>query len=79
MKDELFTIPPTPATPLQKARARLAKAEAEYAQAEELLECQGQEAWPRYHKASGEYQRAKDDVRIEEMRALADMRAAREP
>lgn len=70
MTGGLFTVDPTPATPLAKARARLAKAEADYAQAEELLECQGQEAWPRYRDARNKHQRARRTLAVEENREL---------
>lgn len=78
MTGELFTVDPTPATPLAKARARLAKAEAELERTERLHDEQGPEAWYLYQNAKNELNSAKDDVRIEEMRALADMRASSE-
>ena len=76
---ELFTVYQTPATPLQKARARLAKAEVRYAQADELLESQGQEAWPSYQYAKNELSSAKNSVEVEENREIERLRAAREP
>ena len=78
MKDELFTVDPTPATPLQKARARLAKAEAELLRAEKMHVEQGPEAWYLLENAKNELSSAKNSATVEENRELERLRAARE-
>ena len=70
MTGDLFTIPPTPATPLQKARARLTKAEAEYDRTERLHDEQGPEAWYLYQNAKNELNSAKNSATVEENREL---------
>ena len=70
MTDDLFQIPPTPATPLQKARARLAKAEAELLRTYALYDEQGDEAWYLVENAKNELSSAKNSATVEESREL---------
>jgi len=77
MTEELFTVDPTPATPLQLARARLAKAEAEVERTERLHDEQGPEAWYLWQNAKNELSSAKDSAQVEENRELERLRAAR--
>ena len=71
MTDELFTVDPTPATPLQKARARLAKAEADCESIEAAIE--------RLHDARRELNTAQNLVIVESNREMERLRAARKP
>ena len=79
MTDDLFQVPPTPATPLQKARARLAKAEAEILRTYALYDEQGDEAWYLVENAKNELNSAKNSAQVEENREIERLRAAREP
>ena len=79
MKDELFTVDPTPATPLQKARARLAKAEAEIERLRGLYDENDDVAWYLYRNAGNERQAARNSATVEENRELERLRAARKP
>ena len=74
----LFTVDPTPATPLQLARARLARAEAEIDRAEKLHDEQGPEAWYLLENAKNELSSAKNSAHVEENRELERLRASRE-
>ena len=76
---ELFTTEPTPATPLAKARARLAKAEAEILRTYALYDEQGDEAWYLVENAKNELSSAKNSATVEENREIERLRAAREP
>jgi Mg2+ and Co2+ transporter CorA len=79
MTDELFTIDPTPVCPLVKARARLAKAEAEILRTYALYDEHGDAAWYLVENAKNELSSAKNSVQVEEQRALERLRAARKP
>ena len=79
MTDELFPTEPTPPTPLQKARARLEKAEAELLRAEKLHDEQGPEAWDVFQRACSEFRAAEYYAELEENRETERLRAAREP
>ena len=79
MTDELFQVAPTPATPLQKARARLAKAEAELERTEKLHDEQGPEAWYLVENAKNELSSAKNSAHVEENRELERLRATSKP
>ena len=70
MTGDLFQIPPTPATPLAKARARLAKAEAELERAQLIHDEQGDSAWYLWQNAKNELSSAKNSVEVEENREL---------
>ena len=76
---ELFTVDQTPATPLQKARARLAKAEAEFERLSRFFGPHGPEPKPELMQSEHEIQSAKNSVEVEENREIERLRAAREP
>ena len=70
MNDDLFQVPPTAPTPLQKARARLAKAEAELLRTYALYDEQGDDAWYLVENAKSELSSAKNSAEAEENREL---------
>ena len=70
MTDELFQVPPTPATPLQKARARLAKADSDLVIAELRRYEIGASYEAQLQNAKNELQSAKNSAQVEESREL---------
>ena len=74
MTADLFTIPPTPATPLHNARARLAKAEAELESAQLIHDEQGDSAWYLWQNAKNELNSAKNSAHVEENRELEKLK-----
>ena len=71
---ELFQIPPSAPSALQKARARLEKAQAEVDRLEEIHDNQGPEIHPQMKAANRELQSAANSVQVEENKALEQLK-----
>jgi len=74
MTKDLFPIEPSEPTPLQKARARLEKAQAEVDRAERLHDEQGPEAAQILDDAFREMKSAANSVQVEENKALEKLK-----
>jgi len=74
MSADLFRIAPSEPTPLQKARARLEKAQAEVERAEQLHDEQGPEVAEILDAAIRELKSAANSVQVEENKALEKLK-----
>jgi hypothetical protein len=74
MSEDLFPIEPSAPTPLQKARARLADAEAEFDRLRKFYGPHGPEPRPELMKAEHELLSAANSVQVEENKALEKLK-----